>query len=287
MHYKLLTSLLLVVLLAGCSPKKVIKAPQRSLNRISAAIENSKGITPDQEYYIGRAVAAKIVSTYSILEDEELTGYLNLVGSTVAANSDNPDILGGYHFGVLDTKDINAFACPGGIIFITKGLMDSLDNEDELAAVLAHEIAHINNRDGIRNIEDTRKSGVLSAILLEPFKFAASLTPLHLAGFSGAFLASVDSVTNTVSETGYEKEYEFAADKDALVYLQRASYDPNALLTYQEKVLNKYTVESEQLKTHPGLSERIEILKTITPSVNLDASKVKERQERFEKALKG
>ncbi len=258
------------------------------MKRISAAIENSKGITPDQEYYIGRAVAAKIVSTYSILEDEELTEYVNLVGNTVAANSNNPDIPAGYHFGVLDTKDINAFACPGGIVFITKGLLDSLDNEDELAAVLAHEIAHINNRDGISSIEDARKSGVLSAILLEPFKFAASLTPLHLSSFSGAFLSSVDSVANTVSESGYDKEHEFKADKDALVFLQRAAYDPVSLLTYQKKVLDHYnSVESDEANTHPGLSERIEILESAATKFNADASKVKERRERFDKAVKG
>lgn len=279
---------LCVLIFSSCSAKKVLKAPERSLNRISAAVENSKGITPDQEYYIGRAVAAKIVSTYSILEDEELTKYLNLVGNTVAENSDNPDIPAGYHFGVLDTKDINAFACPGGVVFVTKGLIDTLESEDELAAVLAHEIAHINNRDGILSIEDARKSGVLSAILLEPFRFAASLTPLHLSSFSGAFLSSVDSVTNTVSEKGYNKDQEFAADSDALKFLQRAAYDPSALINYQKKVLEHHNkVESEDLQTHPGLAERINILKSIAPAAEQDDAKVELRKKRFNKALKG
>ena len=134
-----------------------MKAPERSMNRISAAIESSKGITPDQEYYIGRAVAAKIVSTYTILEDEDLTKYLNLVGNAVAVNSDNPDVPGGYHFGILDTKDINAFACPGGIVFVTKGLIDTLENEDELAAVLAHEIGHYKKKHTLTSILQLKK----------------------------------------------------------------------------------------------------------------------------------
>ncbi len=222
------------------------------------------------------------------MEDEELTQYLNLVGNIVAVNSDKPDIPAGYHFGVLDTKDINAFACPGGVVFVTKGLIDTLENEDELAAVLAHEIAHINNRDGISSIEDERKSGVLSAILLEPFKFAASLTPLHLSGFSGAFLSSVDSVVDTVSVKGYDKEQEFKADKDALTYLQRAAYDTSALINYQNKVLKHYqSVKSDQAHTHPALEERINVLKSINPDITLDESKVMERKKRFDAAIKG
>lgn len=277
-----------VFFLIGCSAKKIIKAPERSMNRISSAIESSQGITPDQEYYIGRAVAAKIVSTYTILEDEELTEYLNLVGNTVAANSDKPDIPAGYHFGVLDTKDINAFACPGGIVFVSKGLIDTLDSEDELAAVLAHEIAHINNRDGITSIEDSRKTSVLSTILLEPFRFAASLTPLHLSSFSGAYLHSVDSVVDTVSVKGYDKEQELKADIDALTYLQRAAYDPSSLLNYQKKVLSHYkSVQIDQAHTHPGLVERIKILESITPTVKLDDTKVEERNNRFKDAIKG
>ena len=277
-----------VFFLIGCSAKKIIKAPERSMNRISSAIESSQGITPDQEYYIGRAVAAKIVSTYTILEDEELTEYLNLVGNTVAANSDKPDIPAGYHFGVLDTKDINAFACPGGIVFVSKGLIDTLDSEDELAAVLAHEIAHINNRDGITSIEDSRNTSVLSTILLEPFRFAASLTPLHLSSFSGAYLQSVDSVVDTVSVKGYDKEQELKADRDALTYLQRAAYDPSSLLNYQKKVLSHYkSVKTDQAQTHPGLVERIKILESITPTVKLDDTKVEERNNRFKDAIKG
>jgi len=280
---KFLILIICVLLFLGCSVKKVLKAPERSMQRISG-----EGITPDQEYYIGRAVAAKIVSTYTILEDEDLTKYLNLVGNIVAVNSDHPDLPGGYHFGILDTKDINAFACPGGIVFVTKGLIDTLDNEDELAAVLAHEIAHINNRDGISSIEDSRKSGVLSTILLEPFRFAASLTPLHLAGFSGAFIQSVDSVVDTVSVNGYDKSDEFKADDDALNYLQRAAYNPVSLVDYQKKVLEHYnSVESEQHSTHPGLAERIQKLESMTLKVELDDIKVKERKKRFEDALKG
>ena len=148
--------------------------------------------------------------------------------------------------------------------------------------------AHIINRDGISSIEDSRDTGVLSAILLEPFRFAASLTPLHLSGFSGAFLKSVDSVSDTVSVNGYSKEHEFKADKDALSYLQRAAYNPSALIDYENKVLNHYkTVESGQQQTHPGLVERIKILETITPTVELDDSKVKERKKRFKDAVKG
>jgi len=272
--------------LVSCSIKKMIKAPQRSAKRISAAAESSSSeLTDSEEYYIGRAVAARIVSTYPVLENEELTEYVNLVGKTVSANSNRPDIISGYHFGILDTPVLNAFACPGGVVFITIGLLKSLEDEDELAAVLAHEIAHINNKDGISSIEAKRSSGLFAVVMLEPFRFAASLVPGHLSAFSGAFIKSVDSVVDTVSVGGYDKEQELKADEDAIIYLERTAYNPYALYEYQSRLLKNNSIEIEQQGTHPGLSERIEKLKSISPTVEIQDNIIQERKARFEKAI--
>ena len=172
---------------SSCSINKMIKAPKRSANRIAAAADQSSELTDQEEYFIGRAVSAKILSTYPLLEDENKTEYMNLVGNIISSNSDRTELVGGYHFAILNSSAINAFASPNGVIFVTTGLLDSLDNEDELAAVLAHEVAHINNKDGVSAIEVNRGGGLLTAIMLEPFRFAASLLPGHLAGFANVF----------------------------------------------------------------------------------------------------
>jgi len=277
----------LALVFSGCSINKMIKAPKRSAKRIAAAADQSSELTDQEEYFIGRAVSAKIISTYPLLEDEKKTEYLNLVGNIISNNSNRPELIGGYHFAILNSPVINAFASPNGVIFVTTGLLDSLDNEDELAAVLAHEVAHINNKDGVSAIEVNRGGGLLTAIMLEPFRFAASLLPGHLAGFANVFNDSVDSVNDTVSNKGYSIEQEYNADQSALVYLERSGYDPESLLEYLKKIQSSsITVDSENMSTHPGTGDRITRLEQVDYNIPVENNLIEKRKERFDIALK-
>jgi len=283
--------LLLIIAVAlvssGCSINKMIKAPKRSAKRIAAAADQSSELTDQEEYFIGRAVSAKIISTYPLLEDEKKTEYLNLVGNIISNNSNRPELIGGYHFAILNSPVINAFASPSGVVFVTTGLLDSLDNEDELAAVLAHEVAHINNKDGVSAIEVNRGEGLLTAIMLEPFRFAASLLPGHLAGFANVFMSSVDSVTDTVANKGYNIQQEFNADNSALVYLERSGYDPKSMLEYLKKLQeSSINVDSENMSTHPGIGERIAMLEQVNYNISVENNIIEKRKERFDIALK-
>ncbi|HDL65299.1 MAG TPA: peptidase M48, partial [Proteobacteria bacterium] len=113
----------------------------KSLGRASKAVAKTfADITPEQEYYIGRAVAATVLKTYKPYQNKKATRYLNLVGQTLAAASDKPETYGGYHFMIMDSDEINAFSAPGGLIFVSRGMLRLCENEDDLAAVLAHEI---------------------------------------------------------------------------------------------------------------------------------------------------
>jgi len=111
--------------------------------------EAARPISESEEYYIDRGVAARIVSQYKPYKHFGTVWYVNHVGETLALNSSRPYTYGGYHFAVLDTDEINAFACPGGIIFVTLGMLDLVENEDQLAAVLAHEIGHVSQKHGL------------------------------------------------------------------------------------------------------------------------------------------
>ena len=96
---------------------KLVKA-KKALTMVSGA---AHPISEEEEYYIGRAVAANILSRYPLWKNSEVTRYLNLVGKTLVLKSERPEIFGGYHFGLLDSQEANAFSAPGGIIFLTRG----------------------------------------------------------------------------------------------------------------------------------------------------------------------
>jgi len=124
----------------GVGTGMITSEQKQAIDRTAVKAEKAaRPITEMEEYYIGRGVAARILSRDELYNHPETIGYVNHIGNTLAINSSRPCTYNGYHFAVLDTDEINAFACPGGIIFITRGMLKFVHNEDELAGVLAHE----------------------------------------------------------------------------------------------------------------------------------------------------
>src|SRR5450759_1031115 len=147
----------------GCGTSAIIPAAAVAYKCAAQATTAARPITDSEEYYVGRAVAAQILSRYKLDQNPNLTQYVNEVGQTVARKSSRPNPFKGYHFAVLDTGDLNAFACPGGIIFITRRLIQTCKNEDQLAAVLAQEVGHVANKDGINSISQARWTQVFTS----------------------------------------------------------------------------------------------------------------------------
>ena len=171
-----------------------------SINRTSQAVTKTfQDITPEQEYYIGRTVAATVLTQYKPLAKDDLNGYVNEVGQSLAQFSDRPETFGGYHFLVLDSQDINAFAAPGGLILVTKGLLQCCQNEDELAAVLAHEIGHVEKVHGLRAIKTGRLNSALTILAVEAGK---NLAGEQLAEVTQAFDESINDITGTLMNSG-------------------------------------------------------------------------------------
>ena len=273
-------SLLIAGVLIGCAGVDV-----GSISRIAQqTFQAARPLSDEEEYYIGRAVGARLIATYPLLEDDNLTEYVTLVGQTIAIHSDHPITYGGYHFAVLDTEEINAFASPGGIILITKGMIDQTQNEDELAAVLAHEVAHINHRDGVSAIQKARLTGVATLIATEA---AQSYSPAEISQLVSLFEGSVDDVFKTLVVNGYGKSQEYSADKSALIYLSRAGYDPQALEIVLERLMEQGQASSGgMMKTHPATGDRIERVKNEMTPGTVDQSLVQLRMERFKVAVK-
>jgi predicted Zn-dependent protease len=208
-------------------------------------------ITPENEYYFGRAIAANIVNSYTVYKgNPALTAYLNEICLTIAVNSPKPDVYkNGYHVAILDTSEINAFATPGGHIFITRGLIACTSSEDELASVIAHEIAHIQLQHGLDGIKKSRKMAALGSI--------ATAAASNRSQLVGAFTESVsESVTDLVN-SGYSKSAEYDADATALSLLASAGYQPTAILGMLANLEKNEKAGSGFGKTHPAPADRI------------------------------
>ncbi len=239
-------------------------------------------LTPEQEHYIGRSVTAQVFQSYTPLDQSAANSYLNLLGQTLAIFSERPETFGGYHFVLLDSDEINAFAAPGGLIMVSRGMVRCCQTEDELAAVLAHEICHVELMHGLRAIKQARLTEALTIVAAESAK---TLGDEELAAVTREFEGSVGDVVMTLTTRGYSRSQERDADAAAVRLLQRAGYPGAAMITMLKR-MDKRLANAGGLgfaKTHPSASSRADDLTSMvvasTPVV--DAA----RQARFSAAM--
>jgi predicted Zn-dependent protease len=162
----------------------------------------------------GREMHEEMIKKGAAYDDQNVQAYVDKIGQDLAAHSDRPDLT--YTFTVIDDASINAFAFPGGYIYINRGLMVYLDNEAELAAVLAHEIGHVTARHAVRQQTAAATNKALSQVA---YVFTGS-----------ADLAQASNTYGTSLVRGYGRDHELEADSEGATYLYNSGYDPNALL---------------------------------------------------------
>lgn len=248
----------------------------------TAGAKSMEDFTPEQEYYIGRSVGAAVLVKYKALSNTKINAYLNVLGQTLAKASDMPELFGGYHFLVLDSDDINAFATPGGHIFVTRGLIRCCRTEDALAAVLAHEIGHIQLRHGMKAIEKGRMTEAFTILAQEGAK---SFGSQEVAQLTKTFGGAISDITNTMINNGYSRSYEYQADASVVTLLKRIGYNPSALIDMLN-VMNKQMKSggTDFAKTHPSPQNRIAELRDSGQDFSGNEPP-KVRKERFTSAL--
>jgi predicted Zn-dependent protease len=229
-----------------------------SISQSSNAIARAAAeITPEQEYYIGRAVGANLLNNYpAYTRNAALTGYLNKICAAIVINSPKPEIFNGYHVLILDSNEINAFATSGGHIFVTRGLIECTNSEDALAAVIAHEIAHIQLQHSIKAIKTSR---ITQAIMITG-NSAANVAGqyLDLKELTDVFDESVGNIVTTLVNNGYSQTQEFEADSLALSLLASAGYTPSSLIEMLQSLeQNQPKHPGGFNKTHPAPAQRI------------------------------
>ncbi len=202
------------------------------------------------ERTIGETLAIKGLERYGLpVNDKKLQEYVNLVGTAVARNSLRPTIP--YHFVVVDNQLKNAFACPGGIIFLSHGLLEVIENEGQLANILAHEVAHVQHKHALTSIKRAR--------FLEG---VGKITAATMEGDKGQeFESMLGDLQTVLFDKGLDKNMEFEADKSGMAMAYRTGYDPRGMIEVLQSLQQVQSSSKHQgswFSTHPPLPQRID-----------------------------
>lgn len=214
--------------------------------------------TIDDEKKLGKEFYDKLDQNNFLLKDKRLNDYVNKIGNLVLAQSKKAPF--NFRFLIVNSSAINAFATPGGYIYIHKGLINAVENEAELAGVIAHEIGHANARHIASIIEKSQKLNIatLAAIIAGAFLGGGGEATAAIAAFS---VAGASSLT-----LKYMREHEEEADRLGITYLVNAGYSPPAMVDFL-KLIKKYEFLSKTmpsyLQTHPGTDDRIFYLESL------------------------
>jgi predicted Zn-dependent protease len=227
----------------------------RGLNEVHAAQQ----LGDKDEDQLGKSVAILVTNRYRPVDNKKLVEYVNLVGYTLVSSSPWPDRT--YVFGVLDTDDIGAYSGPAGYVMITRGAISAMQDEGELAGVLAHEMTHVLNQHGLRAARvAAQRAGYMDAA-------KSVLEPVHATQF-------IDMGVDAVVRNGYDKPDEDDADMGAVQLLIATGYDPRSyahflshIAAMQESAPRQPTQSEvgtavkQIMSTHPGIAERYQAVR--------------------------
>ncbi len=221
----------------------------------------ARGITIQEEEELSQKFMIEINAHYEIIHDSIISNYINYIGDKIL--SVVPPQTFQYHFYVVKEDVYNAFAGPGGQVFINSGLFEALESEDELAGIIAHEISHVVCRHISQQIEQSKKVGMgaLAGIAAGVLMGAAG------AGGAAASATAIGSLAASQSIIlAHSREDEMQADQRGVDFLTRAGYSPKGLLTALTKIRSKQWYGKDQIPTymmtHPAVEDRIGYLST-------------------------
>ena len=218
-----IASLALAAALANCAQNPV--TGQQNLVLVSES----------QEIAIGKREDPKVRSQYGVYDSAPLQQYVNEVGQRLARTSHRPHLE--YHFLVVDSPDVNAFALPGGYIYITRGLLAFLNSEAELAAVLGHELGHVTARHSVQQLTAATAASV-----------GASILQIFVPELRGGLGDTAINVLGGALLSGYGREHELEADRLGAEYLARTGYDPQATVKVVGVLKNQELFDAEVAK---------------------------------------
>lgn len=228
----------------------------------------------DEELNFGREIAARLLGQFKMSGNQNLQKYVNLVGITLTRNCSRPEL--DFHFVVVESSEVNAYSTPGGYVFITTAALEKMENEAELAGVLAHEIAHVTERHIVKelSLRGAEKSAVTSI---------AALIGGASESVGIAFSQTVDKAVDLILRDGYKREDEMQADATAVLLCAFSGYDPSGLVTFLDKIGR---IKSNVGKTYPLYDLRLATLQRAMSDEGIAEMKLALNTERFTQAMK-
>jgi beta-barrel assembly-enhancing protease len=218
-------------------------------------------VTDAEERQIGQQVSDKMVETFGVYQDVNVTKYVTLVGAVLAQASTRPGL--DWQFVVLDTEGVNAFAAPGGFIHITKGMLGLMKNEAELAGVLAHEVAHV-----------TEKHTVNAILKGDTMKFGTDLAGSS-GGLTGAIVSEIaNRAYSDILNNKFSRDDENGADEKGVELANKVGYAPGGLGSALTKLVerNKDAKEPNGLfASHPQMKDRLAKIDSVIKAKKLTA----------------
>lgn len=250
----------LSLMLAGCEQ---VRQFQQNIGlggeqsaELSAAMSLFEEVPQSEEIAIGQEISATLLGAAELSADDAKQLYVNRVGLWLAEQTERSDLP--WRFGVLDTPAVNAFAAPGGYVFVTTGLLDLLDTEAELAGVLAHEIGHVLKRHHLRAVKQDKAIGMLGKL-----GQAAADHSGHADVLPASVKEKIGNVARTLYAKGLNRADEYDADQVGAVLMARAGYSPYALASVLHKLsaLSGSDASVQLLfETHPAPTDRLDEL---------------------------
>jgi beta-barrel assembly-enhancing protease len=233
-------------------PRRHVRAAHSEWSRLllaSLIAAASCTVSQDQEVAIGAANAAKVDSTMPILRDTMVDRYITALGHSMASRTTRADLE--WHFAVVNSSEVNAFALPGGYIFVDRGAIEQADRFDQLAGIMGHEIGHVVRRHGVEQLQK-RERGELDLILLCTLtRVCRTIRGQVLVGASADALAA-----------HYSQLDEAQADSEGVLNTTRAGIDPEGLPSFFQKLYDMRKVQPTAVdaffSTHPTDQARIE-----------------------------
>lgn len=256
----------------GDELKKAVKenVSEKDAGKLGAVVSVLGGTSEAEEIAIGRQIAGNLLGASALVKDKRLQKYVNNVGRWVASQSERPDLP--WHFGVIESNDVNAFAAPGGYIFVTRGLYKKLRSEAELAGVLGHEIGHVIRQHHLKILQKSKLLDAGSGLVAKQ------------AGDNPQVQKLIGSGAEIVARS-LDKDAEFEADRIAVVLSARAGYDAYGLPAVLQEI-GHYAKDEGQVallfKTHPAPDVRLDKLGQAMGD-RFDGAKGKDVETRFYK----
>ena len=218
-------------------------------------------VSEEQEVAIGQQTAQEVAAQIPVVTDPYITAYINEIGDTIASHTSRADL--DWHFFVVNSHQVNAFALPGGFIYVNRGLIESARRFDELAGVLGHEIGHVIQRHSVKQMQNQQKVGVVAEL-------ACTLTNICESGLGQAAI----NIGGTAIVARYSRADELQADSEAVANVLRVKIDPEGIPSLFEVLMRQRRSEPSVVEgwfsTHPLEESRIENARALIENAGAD-----------------